>query len=56
MEDELDLYEKSENAGDGMGNSLLRESILGKAFKMATKIFVSYPEIYICIECSKQFK
>ena len=32
VEDELDLYEKSENAGDGMGNSLLRESILGKAF------------------------
>ena len=48
MNDELDLYEKSENAGDGgMGNSLLRESILGKAFKMATRIFVSYPEMYI---------
>ena len=46
VEDELDLYEKSENAGDGMGNGLLRESILGKAFKMATKRFLSYPEIY----------
>ena len=47
VNDELDLYEKSENAGDGMGNSLIRESILGKAFKMATKRFVSYPKIYI---------
>ena len=35
VEDELDLYEKSENAGDGMGNSLLRESFLGKAFKIS---------------------
>ena len=42
VEDELDLYEKSENARDGMGNSLLRESILGKVFKVATKRFVSY--------------
>jgi len=35
VEDELDLYEKSENAGDGMGNSLLRESILGNYSKAA---------------------
>ena len=38
MEDELDLYEKSENAGDGMGNSLLRESILGKTFRIIAKV------------------
>ena len=38
VEDELDLYEKSENAGDGMGNSLLRESILGKTFKIIAKV------------------
>ena len=42
MEDELDLYEKSENAGDGMGNGLLRESILGKTFKIIAKVECSY--------------
>ena len=37
-DEELDLYEKAENAGDGMGNSLLRESILGKTFKIIAKV------------------